>query len=407
MKRLDDIRINRRRFLLSSAAFGAATMAGLGSGASLSFANDQLRVGWVRPLTGRLTSAFAPLFVGGQVAVEEINAAGGILGREIVMQEEDDEGSPARQPAVIRKLDDNNVDFVVGPVGSSQALASMQATTTNKMLQAAFAQAAEAGDGMKYPYHYQIVVNTDQQARLICDYAANNLKGKKIGILRENTAFGEQGTDATIRILKEYGLEPSTVEVYPLDAPSMDPYINNLRNADTDVLVSWVSVIANAAMAFNTMKTMDWFPPVVGHNGILTDALLDLVPKEVLDNVVVTFPKAYSYTEGSELDPRRLAYAKKIDQYPEAEGHDCNVAAAPFYDFLHILKHVAEAEQTLDPVKLKPAFDSLTNYDGMMGRISFTPENHSGISLDQMTLVSVGSGLEERSVGFFRKRVIA
>src|SRR5262249_18853156 len=117
--------IDRRAFLRLAAQAGAAF--GLGNAA---FAEQQpFKLAWIRPTTGRLASSFAPLYIGGLIAVDEINAAGGILGRPIVRVEEDDEASPAKEPGIVRKLSQQEIGCFVGPTGSSQSLASIAATT--------------------------------------------------------------------------------------------------------------------------------------------------------------------------------------------------------------------------------------------------------------------------------------
>ena len=88
--------LDRRGFLGTAGRLGVGMM-GMGAAPLLMAQQQNFTVGWVRPSTGRLASSFAPLYVGGLIAIEEINAAGGILGRPIVRKEEDDEASPAKQ----------------------------------------------------------------------------------------------------------------------------------------------------------------------------------------------------------------------------------------------------------------------------------------------------------------------
>lgn len=190
--------IDRRDFLrtagrLGVGAFGASSL-GL---AGIAAAQQLFSLGWIRPTTGRLASSFSYLYIGGLIAIDEINAQGGILGRPITRVEEDDEASPAKEPAIIKKLQGAGVSFVAGPTGSSQALSSLATTTPAKIIQATYANGAEMGDGGKYPYHYQCTFNTSQQGEIAARYLVETMKLKKIGIIQENTAFGEQATAAS------------------------------------------------------------------------------------------------------------------------------------------------------------------------------------------------------------------
>jgi ABC-type branched-subunit amino acid transport system substrate-binding protein len=397
---------NRRGFLGLAAGAGAGLAAGgLKFGIGKANAQEVFQLGWVRPTTGRLASSFAPLFVGGLIAIDEINAAGGILGRQIVRVEEDDEGSPAKQPGIIRKLSDAGISYLCGPAGSSQTLASLEASTAAQIIQTGSALAAALADGAKYPYHYQLTYNTNLQAELIASHAAKVLKGQKIGILHEATAFGEQGATATIAELQKLGLNPSTVQSFPADVASFDPYITNLQNAGTDVLVAWLANISSVAMAFRSMNSLGWSPPIVGHNGLFADGLFDLVPVELLQNVVCTYYKAMTYTATESPGARQVEYANKIAQYPEAKAWAVNVVVQSHYDFLHLLKKTIEQEQTFDVAKIKAALDQTKDFDGIVGKINFTPENHCGISIDDMVLAKLASGRDPKAQGIFRERI--
>lgn len=399
--------VSRRSVLRGAAGLGSTMLAGagLGFGIEPGWAQDELKLGWIRPTTGRLASSFAEFYIGGLIAIDEINNSGGILGRRLVRAEVDDEGSPAKEPAVLRKLKDAGVSFVCGPVGSSQSLSALATTTPSKMIHASYALAADVADGTKFPYHYQFTFNTDLQSELMVKFATGDLGSKKIGILRENTAFGEQGAAATTRFLSQLGLAPTTTEVFALTAPSLDSYVANLQKAGTEVVVAWMANIPNVSMAFAAMNAMKWYPPIVGHTGLFSDAVFDLVPHEVLNNVFLTYYKNFTWKGEETPSGRWLDYARKISTYPEAKAYECNVAIGPFYDFLYALKHVAEGENTLDPVRIKRAMDNLKDFDGMLGRISFTEANHAGISIDQMVMAKMGSGRHPKANGPFRERV--
>jgi branched-chain amino acid transport system substrate-binding protein len=115
---------DRRVFMGGVAALGASAF-----GRAALAAEEIFNLGWVRPTTGRLASSYAPLYIGGLIAIDEINAMGGVMGRKIAQQEEDDEASPAREPAVIKKLQESGVRYICGPTGSSQSLAALAITT--------------------------------------------------------------------------------------------------------------------------------------------------------------------------------------------------------------------------------------------------------------------------------------
>ena len=167
-------RMNRRAWLAGVAA-SALTFGARGAAWA---ADEDLRIGWVRPTTGKLASSFAPLYAGGNIALDEINAAGGILGRKIVTQEEDDEASPAKEPGIVKKFKDADINILVGPTGSPQVLASLAFTSPAKIIKCGVANGAELGDAVKNPYHYMCVYTTEQEGAVAAKYMVEQLKLK-------------------------------------------------------------------------------------------------------------------------------------------------------------------------------------------------------------------------------------
>lgn len=398
--------LDRRGFLRTAGLIGAGAFgpASLLLPQGVAMAADPFNLGWVRPTTGRLASSFHMLYVGGLIAVDEINAAGGIMGRPIHRVEEDDEASPAKEPAVVKKLQENGIKIMAGPTGSSQTLSSLATTTPAKIIQASYANGAELGDGVKYPYHYQFTFNTNQQAEISARYLAEKLKIKKVGIIQENTAFGEQATAATRATLAKLGAEVVKVEVYPLNAPDLNTYISNLRKAGAEGLIAWIASVPGAAMAFNAMHAQKWQPPITGHNGLFTESLFTLVPDEALRNVYGTNYRTLTWSDTETPGEKQVNFAKKLVAYPETKGSGVAVANAPFYDYLHVLKMIIEAEKSFEPDVIKRALDNLKGYKGLLGTMSFTPQNHTAVPTEDVVLASVLSGKDPKSAGVFRER---
>jgi ABC-type branched-subunit amino acid transport system substrate-binding protein len=393
--------LDRRAFLGGVAALGAGAF-----GRTALAAEETFNIGWVRPTTGRLASSYAPLYIGGLTAIDEINAAGGVMGRKIVLQEEDDEASPAREPAVIKKLQESGIRYICGPTGSSQSLAALAVTTPAKTITTMYAIASEAGDGARYPWHYQCTFNSDLQAEMASRYLVETLKLKKIGILQENTAYGEQVVAACRIVLQKLDVSPVGVEVFPITAPDLNGYIANLRKAGADGVLFWTGSTPITAKGFNSMHAQKYYPAIAGHSALFADSLLDLVPSEALQNAAGTYYKALTWSDKEDIGARQLEFAKKANAYPETKEAGVNVAASPFYDFLYLLRAAIEQEKSLDPERVKRAMDATKDYKGLLGTLNFTETKHAAISIEDMTMATLLSGRDPKAMAAFRKRAI-
>ncbi|HMO47778.1 MAG TPA: ABC transporter substrate-binding protein [Rubrivivax sp.] len=366
---------------------------------------DTFKIGSARAMTGLVASSFAPLYVGLKIAIDEVNAAGGIMGRQVELIEADDESSPAKEPAVVRKLLDGGAMVIVGPVGSSHALSAVATTGPAKVIHASGGFTEELADGAKYPYHYQFTYNAGQQGELVARFALDTLKLKKVGVLHEMTGFGESATASTVRNLKKRGVEPVAVEAYPLNATDMKVYVNKLRSAGAEVVVLWNAAAQGMVLTAAALQSMKWYPPLLGGNGMYSNTVQTSADPEVLKNAYATLLRTMTYSATEPPAPRQVAYVKKVLTYPEAKTWEINAAISPFYDFVHLLKRTVDAERKYDSESVKKAFDATRNYAGMIGPISFTPENHCAVDVDALVMVKVASGKDAQSLGVFRERV--
>ena len=395
--------ISRRAVLAGAPAFVGGTLL---AGAESIFAQrgDTLKIGSARAMTGLVASSFAPLYVSVKIAVEEINAAGGILGRPLEIIEADDESLPAKEPAVMRKLMDGGAQAMLGPVGTSHVLSALTTTTASKMIHAGGAWAEELADGIKFPYHYQFTYNTGHQGEAVASHIVDKLKLKKVGMLQENSGFGESAGGATLRALKKRGLEPVAIEVYPPTATDLKVYLNKLRAAGADAVVLWNSPVQGMLLTAAGLQAMKWYPALLGGNSLFSNTVLESTDPEVLKNAYGTLIKTMTYSATESPGARQVAHAKRVVTFPEAKFWEINAAISPFYDYLHLLKQVVETEKRFDAERIKKAFDATKNYDGLIGKISFTPENHCALTGDQMVMVTLLSGKDPRSMHVFRER---
>ena len=324
---------------------------------------DSLKIGSARAMTGLVASSFAPLYLGVKIAVDEINAAGGILGRKLDIVEADDESSPAKEPAVMRRLLDGGALAILGPVGSSHTLSAVATTTASKIIHAGGGWTEELADGRKYPYHYQFTYNTGHQGDAIARHIVDNLKLKKVGILQENTALGEAGAAATTRALKRLGIEPVAVETYPVTATDLKVYLTKIRSAGADALVLWNSLAQGVLLTAAGLQALKYYPALLGGNSMFSNTVLDNAAPEVLKLASATLLKTMTYSATEPAGPRQVAHAKKVLTYPEAKTWQINAAISPF----------------------------------------FSPDNHCALTGEQMVMATLSSGRDPRSLGVFRE----
>jgi len=399
--------ISRRRLMIGGAALTAGFVAPALRSSFAQDANEPLRFGLIKALTGRVASAYAPLYVGAKIAVDEINAAGGILGRKVEIVEGDDEGQPAKEPALVRELQEKKIDILLGPVGTSPALTALSVTTPAKLLSTTGSFAEEAASGKNYPYHFQFNFNSALSARMTVEYIAANLKDKKIGVIQESFASSEAIGKSLVAGLAAKNITPVGYEVFPNATPDLKSYVRNLQRAGTEVLVCATGIAANSALVFNALRGIDWYPPIFGYSGLMSDALLDILPPEALARVNVAYLKAYTFSATESPAEKQVNYVKKLLAYPESKGQEPNAAVSPFYDSIHAFKWAIETAKSVDPDQVKAALETMKDFPGMSGTLSFTPDNHCSLNYESLAWCKLSSARDPRAMGAFRERLTA
>lgn len=394
--------INRRTVLSSAAALAAGSLVGRNA-----FAADDVKIGWIQATTGPLASSFGPLYLAADIALDEINAGGGILGRKLVKVTADDQASPAQEPIVTRRLIEDGCKFIVGPVGSSQALASLEVSTPQKVIQATYASATEMGDGTRYPYHYQFNFTTDAQAVKHAEYLG--LRGfKKIGVLVEDSAAGASLLIAAKKELTARGMQIVSEQTFPIKVADMTPFLRKLRSDGAEALQAHVSNNADITQTLIGLSRIGWKPVIAGHTGLLFAGTPGAIPDAARYSEVhaATF-RALTYTD-QETPPERVrVFVKKIAASSVPDALLGPAATTPFYDFLMALKFGVEKAKSWDPELVKKALDSSSGIPGLFGSMGFTAANHTAYDASVVAM-AVSNSMEEPMSkeyrGLFRRR---
>jgi ABC-type branched-subunit amino acid transport system substrate-binding protein len=388
---------------------GAAALAAVSFGSLVrpAFSAEDVKLGWIQPMTGPLASSFSPNYLGADFALEEINAAGGILGSKLVKVTADDQGSPAQEPIVTRRLVEEGCKFILGPVGSSQVLASLEVSTPLKIIQAGYATANEMGDGTRYPYHYQFNFTADAVVQRIAEYYAK--RGyKRIGLLLEDSAAGASVGAAAKRELPARGMQIVSEQIFPIKVADMTPFLRKLRSDGAEALQVHISNNGDITQTLIGLSRIAWKPPMAGHPGLLYAGTPGAIPDDAryADVYTATF-RALTYTDTEMPSPRVLAYVKKIAAGNMPETQLGPAATTPFYDYLYALKYAVEKAKSWDTEQVKKVLDSSTAIPGIYGNLGFSPTNHTAYDASVVGMAIANSTQESISKeyrGLLRRR---
>ena len=227
---------DRRTVLKGAAAAGALQVASPFIIAARG--ETPIRIGMVDPFTGVYAAVAQNELIGAKLAVEQINAKGGVLGRPIELLVEDSANDVGTGVQKTRKLiERDQVSFIVGDVNSGIAQAIAQVTAEKKVLHVVSGGHTDSITGKDCKWNvYRVCNTTRMEANSVTDLLFNKY-GKKWHFITPDYAFGHTLYDACAANLKKLGGTITGNELTPLGTSDFSAYLIKARAANPDVLL--------------------------------------------------------------------------------------------------------------------------------------------------------------------------
>ncbi len=360
---------------VSLAAAMTASLAGCNNGGN-SGGNDskKLVIGGIGPLTGGAAVYGNAVKNGAQLAVNEINKAGGVNGITLELNFQDDQHDAEIAVNAYNKLKDAGMKALVGTVTSAPCIAvSAEAAKDNMFLITPSGSAINcitAGDNC-----FRVCFTDPGQGKIAADYIADNKLGSKIGVIYDSSDVYSTGIlEGFTNEAKEKNLTITATEAFTADAKTdFSVQIQKVMDSGADLLFLPI-YYQEAALILQQAKTLGMNMPVLGGDGLdgLIDQLADKVA--IADGVMVMTPFAASSPEKKSADFTKA--------YKEAYSDEVPIQfAADGYDAVYAIKAALEKAEVKDASlsasdlcnKIKSAMTQIT-LDGITGSTTWTAD---------------------------------
>src|ERR1700742_3338586 len=242
-------------------------------------AKDPIPVGYLPALTGPSSSTGIGINRGIQLAVQEINAAGGIDGRPLELITRDTQSDPTKAVNGAAELTrGQKVSCVFGPVNSGESLAVVPLLARTNTPQIHPCWVDTLTDPQKYPMCFRNAPTNQQIGGAANRYVTEVLKKKKVAVVSDTTGYGTASVNAYVPMLKERGAE--VVYQGNIDAanPDLKPELLRMQNAGAEAIMPWSVNAGFLSRIINARGQMGWDVPIVGQTTLgsgQTAALLE------------------------------------------------------------------------------------------------------------------------------------
>lgn len=367
-----------------TAAMAAVVTAGLvGLQAGPAQAEDKVRIGFTAGLTGYLAFFDGMVRNGAEMAVDEINAAGGVAGRwPVELLVRDMRSEAAASAIATRELLAEGIQALITPCDVDPAIAAGQLAMAAQVPMLSPCASTPILPGQVGEYMFNLKTADNLQAVVLADYAREQGYERAYILLSPDTPYTDLLPRYFAQVFEAMGGNVMAIATYGWDQQDFSTEVTAIRNLDPRPDVIMTSAYEPHFPAFITqLRNAGINTPVLGSDGIDSPTTLGLGP--IAEGVV--FSMAGYPAEGSDLAAFYTAYEGRYGDYlPFA-------FSATGYEAVMVIAAAIEAAGSLDGAAIRDALDAMEGFQGVTGT-TVTYKGQDRVALRDVSLVRVEDG---------------
>ena len=337
------------------------TTLGLALGFAVAFAGSaaaQIKMGMAGPITGPSATEGEQIKKGTDQAVADINAAGGVLGKKLALDAEDDACDPKQARSVAEKIASAKIPFVAGHFCSSSSIPASEAYADGNVLQITPASTNPLFTERKLWNVARVCGRDDQQGLVASAYIAKNFKGKNIAILDDKTTYGKGLADETKKALNKAGIKEKLSESYNKGDKDFNAIVSRLKLEKID-LVYVGGYHQEAGLILRQMRDQG-LKTVLMSGDALADKEYASITGPAGEGTLFTFGP----------DPRNKPTAKAIVAKFKANNIDPEGYTLYTYAAMQVWSQAVAKAKTTDPKKVMETIKAGA-WDTVIGKMEF------------------------------------
>lgn len=337
----------------------ALACAALVGGAAM--AQNTIKIGMITDKVGPAKPYAEPVAAGAAYAVKEINAKGGILGRQVELMVEDDQGRPDISATAARKLVDAGAAFILSV---SLTPATQQAQTVTLESKTPHITPSNSGDTLttqiQNPNFWQTGPLGSTQIATLLSYAANK-NYKKVALITENSDLGQLTNRFFKAGLEKAGMQIVAEEVVPRGSTTAEPQMQKLRAANPEAIFLTGVLTPENALILRAYRQLGLKAPLLGNYNFSVPQTA-VVAKGLLDGVV--FVDAF--------DPAKPEVQRFVEGFKKDTGTEPYNLNGYGYDGMMLVADAIKRAGGTDKDKVREAMQATKGFVGVMGGVGAT-----------------------------------
>jgi branched-chain amino acid transport system substrate-binding protein len=369
-------------------ALVVVTLLMLGFSPSLGSCKEPYKIGGIFSVTGPASFLGDPEKKSLEMAVDQINAKGGIDGHPVEAVIYDTEGDPTKTVMAVNKLiSKDDVIAILGPSTTPSSLAVIPIVEKKELPLISCAAGIEITEPVK-PWVYKTAQSDVLAVATIYQHMQKH-DIKKLGIMTVENAFGESGKNQLIAQAQKFGITIVQAESFGAKDTDMTAQLTKIRSAQPDAIICWGTNPGPAVVTKN-LQQLNIKVPLYQSHGVASPKFIELAG-DAADGVILPTGKILVAEQLPESDPQKPVLLSYIQEYKKRY----QIAESGFggyaYDAMLILAEALKGTEG-DRVKVRDAIEKIKGHVGVSGTFNFSPEDHNGLGADAFVMVQIQKG---------------
>ncbi len=349
------------------------------------------RIGAVFSITGVGSFLGEPEKKTAEMIVEEVNQKGGINGHPIELIIYDDESDATKSNLAVKKLiKKDEVPVIIGPTRSGESLAVVSvAEEAHVPLISCAASYKIVTPIESRKWVFKVAGSDSHVAGKMYDYMKS--KGiQKIGIMTDSTGFGASGREELLRLAPEYGITIAADERYGPQDTDLSAQLTKIRSVQPQAVVNW-SIGPTQVLAVKNWRDLGMgYTPLFQSHGFGNRKNLELCGTAA-EGVLLPLARVNVGALLADAQPQKKVIMEYTKSYEDRYKEPISSFGGHAWDSLHLaiaaLKSVGP-----DRAKIRDFIEKTQKFVGQHGVFNFTPQDHNGLSKDDLEMVVVKNG---------------
>ncbi|HYF09616.1 MAG TPA: branched-chain amino acid ABC transporter substrate-binding protein [Acetobacteraceae bacterium] len=347
------------RRLVLGGVLGGLSAPALFRGEALAQASGPIRIATAGPMTGQYAAFGTQMREGATQAVNDINGAGGVLGRQLALEIGDDACDPRQAVSVANQLASRRVQFVAGHFCSGSSIPARDVYAEEGVLQISPASTNPRFTDEGKWNTFRVCGRDDQQGQVAGAYIAQNFRNRRVAILHDNSAYGRGLADETKRAMNGAGMQETMFAAYNPEDRDYSALVSRMKAANIDIIYVG-GYHTSAGLILRQAREQAMNVTLIGGDALVTNEFWQITGAAG-EGTLMTFSS----------DPRRRPQAAEVVQRFRARNVDPEGYVLYTYAAIQIFSQAAQRLGATDPRRVADLLKSGGPWQTVLGPISF------------------------------------